>query len=213
MSRIALMFLGLLFLAGNLYSQQPTRSWDGKYYYEGDFMDGWIVVKDDKGEMDTIQGYIKQYMPYDEVKSCDQVIFKKRLKDSKEKYNAADILAYLRYDEYYEQVKLPNGKKGLMRRELDGRISLFTYYGTRKSMDVGMGLSFTTGKELVLYDYIRKDGKTERIDWDDPYEYNTLKVWFADCLNFDSNQFNDKMTLEDLIEHVKLYNKTCFDNP
>ena len=193
-------------------AQTPTRSWDGKYYYEGDYMKGWIVVKDKQGEMDTIQGYIKQYMPYDEVKSCNQVIFKKRLKESRIKYDAGDILAYFRYDELYQRVKLPTGKPGLMKRVVNGRISLYTYYGTRKSMNVGSNLSFTTGKELVEYNYISKDGKTEVIDWQNPYEHVTLKVWFADCLNFDAEGFNDQIDMEQLTEQVLLYNKTCFGN-
>lgn len=212
MRKQAIGILGLLLLCLTVWAQQPTRSWDGKYYYDNDFMDGWVVVKDEEGEIDTLQGYIKQYMPYDEVKSCNQVIFKKRLKDSKVKYDAPEVLAYYRYDELYLQVKLPTGKKGLMRKGVDGRISLYAYYGTRKSMDVGMNLSFTTGKELVIYDYIAKDGKIELIDWDDPYGYIALKVWFADCLNFDTDAFNENMTLEELTELVQLYNKTCFED-
>lgn len=199
---ILLLLMGLTAMA-----QRPTRSWDGKYYYDDDFMDGWVLVINERTQKpDTLHGYVKQYMPYDDIKSCNQVIFKKRLRDPKTKYGADDVLAYYRYDELYKQKKLPNGKTGLVKCIEDGKVRLWSYYGKKMSMDLSSNLSFSTEKELVQYDYISKDGEMERIDWDDPYGHYTLKIYVADRVNMDTEGFKEGMTMQDLLPIIKEYN-------
>lgn len=207
-SKKTLLLLMLLCTSFSAWAQKPTRSWDGKYYYDDDFMDGWILVINEKTQKpDTLHGYVKQYMPYDDIKSCNQVIFKKRLSDGRTKYDAADVLEYYRYDELYKQKKLPNGKIGLLKCIENGKVRVWSYYGKKMSMDLGSNLSFSTEKELVQYDYISKDGEMERIDWDDPYGHFTLKIYVADRTDIDTKAFKANMTMEDLLPVIKEYNK------
>lgn len=205
--RNSVLLVVLLLVAFNAMAQKPTRSWDGKYYYDDYFMDGWIVVLNEKTQKrDTINGYVKQYMPYDDFKSCNQVIFRKRMSEPKEKLSADDVLEYYRYDELYKQKKLPNSKVGLLKCIESGKVRLWSYYGKKMSMGVGSNLSFSTEKELVQYDYISKDGELERIDWDDPYGHFNLKVYVADRIGFDTSGFKEGMTMEDLLAIIKEYN-------
>lgn len=203
-----LLVLAFLIVGFGVHAQQPHRSWDGKYYYDGDFMSGWVAMNVN-GKVDTIKGYVKQYIPYDDQKSCKSVLFKKLLKSGKEKYDADQLLAYFRYDELFVSITLPNKKKAFAKQLVGGRISLFSYYGSKMDADLAKNLSFSTEKELVRYDYIRKDGKLHRIDWDDPYVFETLKVWFADCLDFDNSELKQGITIDELVKVVETYNSKC----
>lgn len=202
------LLLVLLFIGFNAYAQQPTRKWDGKYYYADDFMDGWVVMEV-RGKIDTINGYVKQYIPYDDEKSCSQVIFKKRKSDGNTKYKPDDVFAYYRYDELYERFKLPNGKYKFRKKVAGGRINVYSYYGKVMKVAVDLSLSISGDKEFVEHNYIEKDGKIQLIDWENPYVHTELKVWFADCPDLDTSAFKEGMKMEQLMAAVERYNKFC----
>lgn len=199
---------GVLMYSLAAFAQKPERSYDGKYYYADDFMDGWVVMMV-RDKIDTIEGYIKQFRPANEIKSCELVIFKKRLRDGTTKLKPDVVFAYKRYDEVYERFKSPKNKFAFRKLLEQGTINVYMYAGKQMKMNLDESFSFSTDREYIEEHFIQKGDRLMKIEWEDPYIHTELKVFFADCPTLDTSTFVEGMDLEVLRKAVVDYNKFC----